>query len=139
MFQRVYWIYLDGIDFFGICRHWELQPLSSFLALSLTDNEHTLNEYSHWNVLTEYTHGHAQLVHWSEHTHWKHALCLLGTAYSCPSISVQKAGHVSISAFKKWDTPKFKALSNQKGLKKRDIRDFKRNILQKCADGQPSW
>jgi hypothetical protein len=49
----------------------------------------------------------------------------------CPSLFGQKAGHVPISAFKKRDTPKFKAFSKKKGLKMRDIKDFRRDILQK--------
>jgi len=33
--------------------------------MPLTDKEHALNEYTHYNVLNEY----AQSVHLSEHTH----------------------------------------------------------------------
>jgi hypothetical protein len=42
-------------------------------------------------------------------------------------------GHVLISDLKMQYTPKFRAFSNEIGLKKRDIRDFRRDILQKST------
>ena len=45
-------------------------------GVALADKKHALNEYAHWNVLTEYTHELAQSVHFGEHTHREHALCL---------------------------------------------------------------
>jgi ribosomal protein S30 len=35
--------------------------------------------------------------------------------------------------FKKWDTPKIKAFFKKKCPKKRDIKDFRRDILQKSG------
>jgi hypothetical protein len=48
----------------------------------------------------------------------------------------RKAGHFSILGFSK----QFKALSKEKGLKMRDIKDFWRDCpAKKCADGQPIY
>jgi hypothetical protein len=45
----------------------------------------------------------------------------------------QKAGYFPISALKKLDTPKFKALSNKKGLKSRTIRILGGTFLNKAG------
>jgi len=49
----------------------------------------------------------------------------------------QKAGHVPISALRKRDTPKFKAFYKKKSLKRRNIKDFRQDILQKSGTVPP--
>jgi len=51
----------------------------------------------------------------------------------CPSVFGEKAGHVPISALKKWDRLKFRTFSKKKSLKKRDIKHFRRDIPQKSG------
>jgi hypothetical protein len=41
------------------------------------------------------------------------------------SVFSQKARHILISAFEKWDTPKFKTFLKKKGLKRQYVKDFR--------------
>ena len=52
----------------------------------------------------------------------------------CPSVFGEKAGHVPIVALKKRARPKFRTFSKEKSLKKRDIKDFRRDIHQKSEN-----
>jgi len=61
----------------------------------------------------------------------------MGQSIGCPSVFGQNAGHVPISALRKRDTPKFKAFYKKKRLKRRDIKDFRRDILQKSGTVPP--
>jgi hypothetical protein len=44
----------------------------------------------------------------------------------------RNTGHFSISALKKRNTPKFKAFFKKKGFKMQDIKDFRRDVVQKA-------